>query len=63
MNRNRALWIVQGLLAALFLFAGGMKLITLPTLLFGVLAGLVAYGRRPSDLHIGAARSTFQPAH
>ena len=23
MNRNRALWIVQGLLAALFLFAGG----------------------------------------
>jgi hypothetical protein len=24
---NRALWIVQGLLAALFLFAGGMKLI------------------------------------
>ena len=26
MNRNRALWIVQGLLAALFLFAGGMKL-------------------------------------
>ena len=28
MNRNRALWIVQGLLAALFLFAGGMKLMT-----------------------------------
>ncbi len=28
MNRNRALWIVQGLLAALFLFAGGMKLLT-----------------------------------
>src|SRR5215211_6526875 len=28
MNRNRALWIVQGMLAALFLFAGGMKLIT-----------------------------------
>jgi hypothetical protein len=27
-NRNRALWVVQGLLAALFLFAGGMKLIT-----------------------------------
>jgi uncharacterized membrane protein YphA (DoxX/SURF4 family) len=24
---NRALWIVQGLLAAIFLFAGGMKLI------------------------------------
>jgi hypothetical protein len=28
MNRNRALWGVQGLLAALFLFAGGMKLVT-----------------------------------
>lgn len=28
MNRNRGLWIVQGLLAALFLFAGGMKLVT-----------------------------------
>ena len=26
--RNGGLWIVQGLLAALFLFAGGMKLIT-----------------------------------
>ncbi len=28
MNRNRMLWIVQGLLALVFLFAGGMKLIT-----------------------------------
>ena len=28
MNRNRALWLIQGLLAAVFLFAGGMKLIT-----------------------------------
>src|SRR5918998_4855630 len=28
MNRNRVLWIVQGMLAALFLFAGGMKLLT-----------------------------------
>lgn len=27
-RRNVALWVVQGLLAALFLFAGGMKLIT-----------------------------------
>ena len=25
---NIALWIIQGLLAALFLFTGGMKLIT-----------------------------------
>lgn len=133
MNRNRALWIVQGLLAALFLFAGGMKLITpvevlsamspfsgefirfigvcevlgavglilpyalrilpgltalaaaglvvimvgatvttlaigggllaLPTLLFGALAGLVAYGRRPSVPHAGTVRSVLQPAH
>jgi len=28
MNRNRVLWIIQGLLAMVFLFAGGMKLIT-----------------------------------
>src|SRR3954452_17188987 len=27
-RRNVGLWVVQGLLAALFLFAGGMKLIT-----------------------------------
>jgi hypothetical protein len=27
-RRNVTLWVVQGLLAALFLFAGGMKLIT-----------------------------------
>src|SRR5215217_7517782 len=127
MNRNRALWIVQGLLAALFLFAGGMKLITpvevlsvmspfpgefirfigicevlgavglilpyalrilpgltalaaaglvmimvgatvttlaigggllaLPTLLLGMLAALVAYGRRPPVSHAGMAPS------
>jgi hypothetical protein len=133
MNRNRALWIVQGLLAALFLFAGGMKLITpvavlsvmspfpgefirfigicevlgavglilpwalgirreltplaaaglviimvgatvstlaigggvlaLPTLLLGLLAALVAYGRRPQLLHTRVARSLLQPAH
>ena len=133
MNRNRALWIVQGLLAALFLFAGGMKLITpvevlsamspfsgefirfigvcevlgavglilpyalrilpgltalaaaglvvimvgatvttlaiggglmaLPTLLFGLLAGLVAYGRRPREIHASMTRSILQPAH
>src|SRR5262245_1965461 len=28
MNRNRALWLVQRLLAVLFLFAGAMKLMT-----------------------------------
>jgi hypothetical protein len=27
MGLNRVLWVVQGLLAALFLFAGGMKLV------------------------------------
>ena len=133
MNRNRVLWIVQGLLAALFLFAGAMKLITpievlsvmspfpgefirfigvcealgavglilpyalrilpgltalaaaglvvimvgatvstlaigggllaLPTLLFGLLAGLVAYGRRAPLSHAGLSRSVLQPAH
>jgi hypothetical protein len=30
---NRALWIVQGLLAALFLFAGGSKFVTPPEVL------------------------------
>ncbi len=30
---NRALWITQGLLAALFLFAGGSKLVTPPEVL------------------------------
>ncbi len=30
---NRALWIAQGLLAALFLFAGGSKLVTPPEVL------------------------------
>ena len=133
MNRNRALWIVQGLLAALFLFAGGMKVITpvevlsamspfpgefirfigicevlgavglilpyalrilpgltalaaaglvvimvgatvstlaigggllaLPTLLFGLLAGLVAYGRRPQEIHAGMTRPVLRLAH
>ncbi len=33
MNRHRALWIVPGLLATRFLFAGGSKLITPPEVL------------------------------
>src|SRR3954471_4218849 len=133
MNRNRALWIVQGLLAALFLFAGGMKLITpvevlsamspfpgefirfigicevlgavglilpyalrilpgltalaaaglvvimvgatastlaigggvmaLPTVVLGLRAALVAYGRRPQEMYTGAPHQTLQPAN
>ena len=133
MNRNRALWIVQGLLAALFLFAGGMKLITpievlsvmspfpgefirfigicevlgavglilpyalrilpgltalaaaslvvimvgatlttlaigggllaLPTLAIGLLAALVAHGRRPQSLPAGMTRPVLRLAH
>ena len=133
MNRNRVLWIVQGLLAALFLVAGGMKLLTpievlsvmspfpgefirfigicevlgavglflpyalrlfpvltplaaaglvvimvgatattlaigggvlaLPTLILGLLAALVAHGRRPSALHGMTRPVGLQTAH
>jgi hypothetical protein len=132
-TRNRALWVVQGLLAAMFLFAGGMKLITpvaalaamspfpgefiqfigvcevlgavglilpyalrifpaltslaagglviimagatvttlaigggvlaAPTLLLGLLAAVVAYGRRPHTLNVGTARPALRLAH
>ena len=132
MNRNRALWIVQGLLAVVFAFAGAMKLMTpvevlsamspfpgefirfigvcevlgaiglilpyalrilpaltflaaaglvvimigatvstlaigggvmaLPTLVLGLLAALVAYGRQPEGLRSGTLPSGLQPA-
>jgi hypothetical protein len=133
MTRHRALWIVQGVLAAVFLVAGGMKLMTpvealtamspfpgafirfigvcevlgalglilpyalrmlpgltalaaaglgiimvgatlstlaigggvmaLPPALIGLLAALVAYGRRPPAPQRGMAPSVLQPAH
>ena len=133
MNRNRALWVVQGLLAALFLFAGGMKLITpvealaamspfpgefiqfigvcevlgalglilpyalrifpaltplaaaglvvimagatvstlaigggllaAPTVIIGLLAAAVAFGRRLPAPHVGTTRLAIRPAH
>jgi hypothetical protein len=130
-NRNRALWVVQGLLASLFLFAGGMKLVTpvealamppfsgefirfigvcevlgalglilpcalrilpmltplaaaglvvimagatvstlalgggllaAPTVVLGLLAATVAYGRRPQTAHVGTARPALRLA-
>ena len=48
---TNALWIVQALLALLFLFAGGMKLglpveeLTLIPLVVGLLVAFIAYGR------------------
>ena len=52
---NVALWVVQGLLAALFLFAGGAKLVlpldqlagpvALMNVVVALLAVFVAYGR------------------
>src|SRR3954467_2261887 len=129
MTRNRTLWLVQGVLAALFLFAGAMKLITpievlsvmspfpgefirfigvcevlgavglilpcalrilpaltalaaaglvvimigatvttlaigggvmaLPTVVLGLLATLVAFGRRPQHPHTGGSRTVL----
>jgi hypothetical protein len=133
MNRNRMLWLGQGVLAVLFAFAGAMKLLTpidvlsvmapfpgafirfigvcevlgavglilpyalrilpvltslaaaglvvimvgatvttlaigggvmaLPTVVLGLLAALVATGRRPQGWLAGFTRSTLQPAH
>jgi uncharacterized membrane protein len=133
MNRNRALWLVQGMLAVVFAGAGAMKFITpvevlsvvspfpaefirfigvcevlgaiglilpyalrilpgltalaaaglvvimigatvttlaigggvmaLSTVILGLLAAVVAYGRRPQEFHLRATRPTLQPAH
>jgi uncharacterized membrane protein YphA (DoxX/SURF4 family) len=45
MTRNVLLWIVQGLLAALFLFAGGMKLILPPEAMAGPISLPLAFLR------------------
>ena len=47
MRFNVLLWIVQGLLALLFLFAGGLKR--------RVLAASVAYGRRELTPSFGSS--------
>ena len=54
MNRNHVLWIVQGVLALIFLFASAMKLIT-PIEVLAVMSPLVA-GR----LGRGAGRCSHQ---
>ena len=41
----------------------GGGLLALTTLLLGLLAALVAYGRRPSLPHAGMTCSVLQPAH
>ena len=42
---NTALWIAQGLLALLFLWAGGDVAMALIPLVTGLLSAFVAYGR------------------
>jgi hypothetical protein len=49
--------------ATLTTLALGGGLLALPTLLFGLLAAVVAYGRRSPVSHAGMARSILQPAH
>jgi hypothetical protein len=64
-RKSGILWGVQGLLAALFLFAGGMKLVMPIVVPFvvGLLAATVAYGRwQPASRPASRAR-VFQPAH
>jgi len=41
----------------------GGGLLAAPTLVLGLLASLVALGRRPSVPHAGVARFVLQPAH
>ena len=45
MGFNAVLWIVQGLLALLFLFAGGMKLVMAPEAMAGPIALPVLFVR------------------
>jgi peptidoglycan/LPS O-acetylase OafA/YrhL len=53
--------IMVGATVSTLAIGGG--LLALPTLLFGLLAALVAYGRRPQVLSTGMPRSVLQPAH
>jgi len=53
--------IMIGATVSTLLIGGGVM--ALPTVILGVLAALVAYGRRPQGLHRGATRPTLQPAH
>jgi len=53
--------IMVGATVSTLAIGGG--LLALPTLVLGLLAALVAYGRRPQGPYIGTTRLELQPAH